>query len=758
VFGDVVRGHRRRLGLTQEELAAKAAVNVRSIGKIEAGLIAVPRPVTVRLLADAFGLSGPDRDRFCQAVVPGDPARADAGPTPAQLPADVAGFVGRADALRALTAASESPGAAGGPALVVAVVAGPAGVGKTALSVHWAHRIRDKFPDGQLYVNLRGFDPGKQIMDPAAAVRGFLDALEVPPQRIPADPDAQAALYRSLLADKRMLVVLDNARDTTQIRPLLPGGPHCLVVVTSRNRLIPLVAAHGAYPVTLDLLGHDEARELLARRLGDDRVAAEPDAVVEIAVACSGLPLALSIAAARAQQTGFPLTAVAAELSKAGQRLDALDAGDTTTDIRAVFSWSYTALTPPAAGLFRLLGLHPGPDISVPAAGSLTGHPASEVRRPLTELVHASLLTEHAPGRYTFHDLLRAYATDLTHTHDPGHTRRAATTRLLDHYTHTTHTAERLLHPTRDQIELPLAPPTRGAHPEHLADFREAMAWLTTEHPVLLAALRHAVDAGLDTHTWQMAWTLDTYLYRQGHWHDQAAAWQAALDAAHRLHDPTGQAVAHRLLAYANTVLGRYADAHTHHQQALELFARTCDPVGLAHTHLNLATLCGRQSCPQQALNHAQQSLAQFEAAGHRHGQARALNGVGWFHAVLGKHAQALTYCGQALALQQETGDRDGEADTSDCLGYAHQHLGHHTEAADCYEHALTLFRDLGDLHYEADTLTRLGDTHHAAGKPAAARTAWQQALTILTDLDHPAAGTVRTKLAANVAQEPSHD
>jgi tetratricopeptide (TPR) repeat protein len=671
---------------------------------------------------------------------------------PAQLPADVAGFAGRAAELAALDrllAAGKDPPdgpARGSTAVVISAVSGTAGVGKTALAVRWAHRIAGRFPDGQLYVNLRGFDPGGQVLAAAAAVRGFLDALQVPAERIPAGLDAQAALYRSLLAGRRVLVVLDNARDAEQARPLLPGTPTALVVVTSRNQLTSLVAVDGAYPLMLDLLTEDEARQLLAGRLGPNRVAAEPQAVDRIIGCCARLPLALTIAAARAAQSGFPLALLAEELAEAGG-LDALDAGDPAGQVRTVFSWSYTALSPAAAGLFRLLGLHPGPDLSAAAAASLAAVSPAEVRRWLGELTRASLLAEHSPGRYGLHDLLRVYAADLTRTHDPEDQRRAARGRMLDHYLHTAHTAARLLNPARDPILLPLTAPSPGVTPEQPAEHGPALAWLTVEHRVLLAAIRLAAAAGLDTHTWQLAWTLHTFLDRRGHWHDLATAWQAALDAAGRLDNPAAQAYAHRL-AWAHIRLGRYPDAHTQLRHALDLYAQAGDLAGQARTHLALSYLWERQGRPDQALGHAQQAFTLSRAAGHRRGQANALNAVGWYHALLGDHQQALTCCQQALTLHQELGDRDGQAHTWDSLGYAHHHLGQHSEAADCYQHALHMFRDLGHRYQEATILTRLGDAQHAAGDdPAAARTAWTDALDILTDLDHPDTDTVRGKL-----------
>jgi len=678
-------------------------------------------------------------------------------PAPAQLPAAVANFTGRDEYLKQLDALVTDPRTVN--AVVVTAIGGTAGVGKTALAVHWAHRVADRFGDGQLYVNLRGFDPSGSAMEPAEAIRAFLDALTVPPERIPAGPAAQAGLYRSLLAGKRMLIVLDNARDAEQVRPLLPGSPGCLVVVTSRAQLAGLVATDGAHPLTLDLLTPAEAHDLLAHRLGADRLAAEPDAVGEIITGCAGLPLALTIVAARAVYSPFGLTTIAAELRDAQGGLDPFDSGDPATDVRAVFSWSYRTLSDDAARLFRLLGVHPGPDVSTPAAASLAGTSPDQIRPLLAELTRTHLIREHRPGRYGFHDLLRAYATEQTHRHDTDGERHAATHRLLDHYLHTAYTADRLLHPVRDPITP--VPPQPGVSPETPADHRQALAWFTTEHPVLLAAVDHAANTGFDTHTWQLAWTLANFLDRRGYWPDQAATLHAAVAAARRLADPAAQARGHRDLAYAYLRLGRYDDAHTELRCALDLYDQTGDQVGQARTHLIVALLRGRQGRHAEALHHARQALDLSRAAGHRAGQARALNDVGWAHAQLGDHQQALTACQQALPLHQELGNRAGQAATWDSLGYAHHHLGHHTQAITSYQHALDLLRDLGERYNEADTLTHLGDTYRAAGDPDAARDAWQQALTILDELHHPDADQVRTKLHhlnhPTGATEPDH-
>jgi hypothetical protein len=378
-------------------------------------------------------------------------------PVPAQLPLDATGFSGRREELSMLRAMlpaepgqQDSSQQDSGQTVPIVVLSGTAGTGKTALAIRFGHQVAKRFPGGQLYVNLRGLDPATPPMEPAEALRLFLDALGVPPYRIPADTEGRSALFRSLLDDRQMLIVLDNARNVAQVRPLLPGAPGSLVVVTTRNELTGLVAAEGAVPLTLDVLGDVEAHEMLARRLGRARVAAEPGAADEIIAACARLPLALSIAAGRAAgRPKRPLTELAAELHDARGRLDALEAGDAVTNVRAVLSWSYDQLSEPAARMFRLLGVHPGPDISLSAAASLAGMPRAAAGAALRELVRTHMVAEYLPARFTFHDLLRAYAADQAERHDPEPERRAAAHRVLDHYLHTAMAASNRFSPFR---------------------------------------------------------------------------------------------------------------------------------------------------------------------------------------------------------------------------------------------------------------------------------------------------------------------
>jgi DNA-binding SARP family transcriptional activator/Tfp pilus assembly protein PilF len=656
-------------------------------------------------------------------------------PVPRQLPARTPFFVGREDKLAQLDKLMDS-----GDTVVISAIDGTAGVGKTALAIHWAHEVADRFPGGQLYANLRGFHTSGTPMDPAEALRGFLEALGVAPDQLPATLDAQSALYRSLLAGRQVLVVLDNARDPDQVRPLLPGSPGCVAVVTSRSQLAGLVAQEGAHPVSLDALGHDEAFALLTRRLGHERVEAEPDAVAELVDHCARLPLALTIVAARAAvDERLPLGALTEELRDSASRLDALDAGEERTNVRTVFSWSYQHLSVPTARMFRLLGVHPGQDITLPAAESLSGEPGA--RPLLRELARAHVLVEHRPGRFACHDLLRAYAADQVDDTE----RSTALHRVLDHYLHTAHTAARLLDPARDAITLP--PPQPGVRPQPLRDYAQAWAWCAAEHQVLLSTVAEAARAGFDVHAWQISWALSTFLQRRGHWHDWAATQHTAVAAAERLGDRDAQARAHRSLGYAHILLGR--DARTDLRRADELYGATGNPAGQAHVRLTLAWVFEKESRYAEALEQARQALSLYRTGGHRVGEANAMAVVGWYHAQLGDHGEALESCEHALRSHRELGDRDGQANTLYNLGYAHHHLGHHSEAIAYYRQAIDLRRALGDRYYEADVLTNLGDTHQAAGDLQSARDAWQRALAILTDLHHPDADALRARLDA---------
>jgi tetratricopeptide (TPR) repeat protein len=672
-----------------------------------------------------------------QPLVPAQPF------IPAQLPFGIPRFAGRTDELARLddllAAGLNSAGPSG---LAIPVVSGTAGVGKTALAVHWAHRVMSHFPDGQLYADLRGFDRSGVAADPADIIRRFLDALGAPLERIPSDLPAQTGLFRSLLAGKRILLLLDNARDADQVRPLLPGPGGCLAIVTSRDRFTPLIAIEGAEPVALDVLSADQARELMIGRLGPGRVADESPAVDEIVSRCAGLPLALAVATARAVvRPDFPLAVLAAEMSRTADGLDVFHGGDPGTDVRSVFSWSYRTLSGGAARLFQLLGIHPGPDVSLNAAAGLCGLSVSLTWQLLAELLHACLITEHLPGRFTFHDLLRAYAADMA-GNDLGETDlREARERVLDLYLHTAGTAAGRLEPQISNAQAIVGEPL---------DYDGALVWFAAEHRVLLAAIADAAGHGFDGHAWQLARACTSFLHRQNHWRDLATTQNIALGAALRSADRRGQAYALYGLGLADRGLGRLAGARIRMLSALDLFEQEGDRQGEARVHQNLAWIADAQARHDEALHHGLRALALYETDAQEGKQATALSNVGWYYAQIGEHDLALDCCRRALDRQQHVGDRYGQAHTWDSLGYIHRLRGDFGEAIGCYEQALRLFRETGDRYSEAIGLAYLGDVYSSASADEKARRAWRQALDQLDRLGHPDASRVRGKLTSS--------
>ncbi|MEU4172824.1 BTAD domain-containing putative transcriptional regulator [Streptomyces sp. NPDC026665] len=660
---------------------------------------------------------------------------------PKQLPRELAAFSGRRSELDRTYSLLPAPT----EAAQTIVISGMAGVGKTSLAVHWAHRIADRFPDGQLYIDLRGFH-ASSTMSVAEAIRALLGAFGVPPGRIPAGLEAQAALYRSLLADRRVLIVLDNARDSEQVRPLLPGTRGCMALVTSRHQLQGLMTADGARSVTLDPLDDIDALELLSRRLGAERVASQPAATAEIITMCGRLPLALAIVSARAAlNPGFPLSAIADELRESQGSLDAFCGEPPLSDARSVFSWSYQGLNPEAARMFRLLALHPGPECSAPAAASLVGRHVRPVRALLAELVRAHLLFEEEPGRFSFHGLLRAYARELVDEFDDAHEAKAASVRLLDHYLHSAHTADTALAPHRERITL--HQPAPGTVPENFRDQHSAARWLETERPVLLAAIEQDGRHGEGAHSWQLAAVLELYLDRNGRWQDQRVAQNTAITAAQRQGDILGQAHANRALGLALGRLGRWEGAYEHLMCALRLFSEVEDARGRGRVHRYWAFLANRQNRPREALSQYRIADQLYRSVGHLNGRASVHNEVGWTYLLLDEYDKAVEECQRSLTIHQETGDRNGQAAAWDSLGCAHHQLEQHADALNCFEQALRIYRDIQDTYLEADTLTHIADTHFASGMTDGAVDALRQALALLNSIGHPDAEGVRAKL-----------
>jgi tetratricopeptide (TPR) repeat protein len=686
-----------------------------------------------------------------QKILEITPVRSDSG-VPRQLPVHTPHFVGRVDELAALTSLLDKavgPGKLAAGTVIISAIGGTAGIGKTTLALRWAHQVAGRFPDGQLYVNLRGFDPAGSPLRPAEVICGFLGALGVEPTGIPVGLDAQAALYRSLLAGRRFLLLLDNARDAEQVHPLLPGTETCLVLVTSRSQLSSLAAREGAHLLDLNLLTMAEARELLTRHLGPSRASREPGAVDELIGLCALLPLALSIAAARAAAAPtFPLAGLAGELRDARRRLDALDAGDLATNVRVVFSCSYRHLSEPAARMFRMLSLHPGPDASAPAAASLAGVPLTQAHKALAELTRAYLVTERVPGRFTFHDLLRSYAAHQAASVDTDTERHVSVRRMLDYYLHTGHAATQWLYPGRRDIAL-IAPDSRVVA-DDLTTREQARSWCEAEQEVFPEVVTQAASSGFDTHAWQIPWILTAYFNRQGYLHEWVATLHTALAAARRGEDLHGQALASHELGYAYLRLGSYDEAWIHLRHALDLNSGLGDRDEQAHNHAELSQVESHRGRIHEALGHARQSFGLYLAVDNRTGQARARNQEGHCLTRLGEYQQALACSLEAISIHRELGelaDKYCEAETLKTLGDTHHHLGSLPQAIGYHRQALELDRQLGDHYTEADTLTRLGDAYEAAAEPDAAKDAWRQALAILDDLHHSDAAHVRAKL-----------
>jgi DNA-binding SARP family transcriptional activator/tetratricopeptide (TPR) repeat protein len=717
---------------------------------------------TRRHLADELGADpSPQLAGLHQQILRAEPALAApsaatraAMPVPRELPADVPAFTGRAAELAELDrllgpdrAGSAQVGPARSPAAVISAVSGTAGVGKTALAVHWAHRVADRFPDGQLHVNLRGYDPARPVTA-EDALDGFLRVLGVPGPDIPPGLEERAARYRSLLSGKRMLVVLDSAGHAEQVRPLLPGTPGCAVLVTSRDALAGLVARDGATRLDLDLLPLDEAVALLTELIGAP-AETDPGAAAELARQCARLPLALRVAAElAAARPAVPLTDLVAHLAGQQRRLDLLDAaGDPHTAVRAVFSWSYQQLSAEAARMFRLLSIHPGPDISAPAAASLAAIAEADARHLLRKLARAHLIAERLPGRYAVHDLLRAYAAEQARRTDSDTGRHEATGRVLDHYLHTAARAALPLDPSMEPVAVAL--PRLGTAPEQRADYPQTLAWFEAEYEVLLAAVALAAESGFGAHAWQLPWAMESFLRIRGHWQEWAATQRTALAAATRLGDADAQALCGRLLANAYSNLGDHDQALRHYTGSLTLYRRLGNRLGEARIERSLGLLAERQGRYGDALGHAEHALRLYQAIGDQASEAAMLNNVGFCHGLLGDYEQARAFCRQALTLSVGAGDRWTEAVIWDSLGYAEHHLGNFAEAAACYQRALSIAKEAGARFHEAETLTHIGDARHAAGELAQARDAWQEALAILEDLQHPDADAVRAKLAS---------
>ncbi|MEV6948882.1 BTAD domain-containing putative transcriptional regulator [Streptomyces sp. NPDC051172] len=739
LYSDPPAATRASLGAAEHTAAADAAYAASSTHATSYG---ESQEITELIQADPSPRAGQGPAAASARQPAGRPVYV---PRLAQLPADLPAFTGRHTELQQTL--SLLPLHGGAPAtLVVCAIGGMAGIGKTALAVHLAHQVADRFPDGQLCINLRGFDPAGSVMPAQEAIRILLDALGVPPHRLPAGLEAQTALYRSVLAERKVLILLDNARDSEQVRPLLPGSPGCLVIVTSRNQLTGLVAGEGAHPLTLNQLTPADAHAFLARRLGEQRLAAEPEAVAEIVTRCALLPLALAVVAARAAtHPDFPLTAIAEELRDSNDSLDAFAGDDITIDVRTVFSSSYETLSAPAARLFRLLSLPTGPDLSGPAAAALAGLTSRETRTLLVELTRAHLLAEHYPGRYTLHDLLRVYAGERAAAEEAPQERDLAVERLLSWYLHTADATYAHITPDRHRIDLEPLPPL--CRPLSFTNHDQALDWCETERTNLLRAVHQAAACGQPGTAWRLTAVLWGFFHLRSHLDDWYDAARTGLSAARAAHDRPGEAQALSDTAAALRCANRYDEAIDHYLRAMAVFRDLKDARGRLRAMGNLGDAYLHAGQFARAAACSRRGLALGRAVGSSWGEGISLSNLGDAYQRLGRFDDALPCLEQALTVLRAGGNRWVEGVTLDVLGTVHHRLGDHDRAVEYYAQALATHRDVGNRWGEGHTLGHLGDVRLAAGQPEAAGDSWRQALEIFAEFGHPDAAKIEEKL-----------
>ncbi|HEX4222136.1 MAG TPA: BTAD domain-containing putative transcriptional regulator, partial [Pseudonocardiaceae bacterium] len=678
-------------------------------------------------------------------------------PTPArfvprQLPARPRSFIGRTAELAALSAALDDT-AYPGQAVLISALSGSGGIGKTWLTLHWAYENLDRFPDGQLFVNLRGFDPSGKPTGQDTAVRAFLTALGVGAGSIPLTTPAALTLYRELVRDRRLLIVLDNAADTAQVRPLLPDSRRCTVLITSRTHLDDLPSSRAAR-VTLDTLPTDAARSLLAARLGAARLTAEPEATEELLACCAGLPLALSIVAGRAlENPEFDLAVLAAELRDETTRLALLDEGP-STGVRAVLSWSKAALHPAEATAFELLGIAPGPDISLPAAADLLGTDKPKAAEILAALERVSLVQQQPPDRFRMHDLVRLYAADQAEANLTPDMADAALRRLLDFHRHTAAIGNLLLDPFSGSVAMD--DPGPGTHPLPLADSAAAMAWFIAEEPNLQAAQRLAVRRAWHRDVWHLAWHTVVFRRQRALVWERLEAARDGLAAAQALGDPTTKYLALRCLGSSESYVGLDEEAIDHLNQALAIAVGEQDITGQAHILNALDMAMARTADPTRGLGYARESLRLFRILEQPVWVARKLNSVGLHAALLGRPEQALAACTEALAITREHGDHENEAATLDSLGSIAAATGDYRTALAHYQDALAVSADIGADYQIEQVLDHLGSTYLGLGEPERAREQWREALRLYrSHYRYSKADQVEAQLATLDKQSP---
>jgi tetratricopeptide (TPR) repeat protein/transcriptional regulator with XRE-family HTH domain len=723
-LGGLVRAHRARLGLTQEELAERAELSERTLRNLEGGRIRRPYPDTIRRLADALQLTDRHRDQL-EATARGITAELGSeGTGPSLLPPSVTDFTGRQEEVASVLELLATDGLQEGPhTVVISALAGKPGIGKTTLAVHVAHRLRDRFSDGQLYVNLQGAQP--QPLEPASVLVRFLRALGLDGSSIPDDLEERAERYRMLLADRRMLVVLDNAAGEAQVRPLMPGSPTCGVLVTSRARLTGL---EGVQLLDLDVLPPQAAVELLARVAGPARITAEPEPAAAIVGYCGRLPLAIRIAGARlAALPAWSLARLAERLADERRRLDELTAGD--LEVRASIALSYRALSEQQQRVFRRLGLLEAPDFPAWVAAALLDLQPSRGEELVDGLVDAQLLEvagEDAAGqlRYRFHDLLRVYARERAAAEDPSHDQDAALARAWGGWLALAEAADRRLPSPTVGVAHGAAPrwPSTAPHGDGGAASvapADPLAWFEAERVALVTAVAQAANRGVEELAWDLAGLLLGFLSVRNHLDDWRWTHEVALAAAERGGDRRGQAYMLRGLGQFSIECDDLQTASARLEQALALFDTLDDRYGWAHTLLTCGYVDRLRGHPERALACFQRALEALTACGDQLGQAYARWNFGLAYHEQGRLVDARVNLEQALHGFQATGHRHFEAWVLRSLGLLDQHEGQPEPARACLQAALRLLTSLGDRFGQALVLEGLGElaSDRAQGK-----------------------------------------